>query len=64
MRHEGLPPRHPEVVVITGSSGLIGSAAVNALAEGFSVIGFDRESKRHPPPAAECVCRANTPPCM
>lgn len=45
-----------EVVLITGSSGLIGSAAVNRLAEQFTVVGFDRDGPPHPPPAAECVC--------
>jgi nucleoside-diphosphate-sugar epimerase len=56
MTEKGLPPRHPEVVVITGSSGFIGAPVVNRLAERFSVVGFDRETKPHPPPAAECVC--------
>lgn len=56
MAENGLPPRHPEVVVITGSSGFIGAAAVDRLAERYTVVGFDRESKPHPPPAAECVC--------
>jgi nucleoside-diphosphate-sugar epimerase len=45
-----------ELVLITGSSGLIGAALANRLAEEFTVIGFDREGPPHPPPAAECVC--------
>jgi nucleoside-diphosphate-sugar epimerase len=45
-----------EVVLITGSSGLIGSAAVNRLAADFRVVGFDRDGPPHPPAAAECVC--------
>jgi nucleoside-diphosphate-sugar epimerase len=45
-----------EVILITGSSGLIGSAAVNRLAARFRVVGFDRDGPPHPPPAAECVC--------
>jgi nucleoside-diphosphate-sugar epimerase len=56
MTEKGLPPRHPDVALITGSSGLIGAATVNRLAERFSVVGFDSEGKPHPPPAAECVC--------
>ena len=45
-----------EVVVITGSSGFIGSALVMKLAEHYRVVGFDREIPPHPPPVAECVC--------
>jgi nucleoside-diphosphate-sugar epimerase len=43
-------------IIITGSSGLIGSAVVNRLAELFRVVGFDQAGPPHPPPAAECVC--------
>lgn len=45
-----------EVVLVTGSSGLIGSALVRRLADNHRVIGFDREGAPHPPPQAECVC--------
>lgn len=45
-----------DTVIITGSSGLIGSAVVNCLAEQCRVVGFDKEGAPHPPPAAECVC--------
>jgi len=44
------------VVLITGSSGLLGSATVRALADGYRVVGFDREGNPHPPPQAECIC--------
>src|SRR6266536_3492771 len=44
------------VVLVTGSSGLIGSAACKRFAEQFQVVGFDREGWPHPPPEAECVC--------
>lgn len=47
---------HKNVVIVTGSSGLIGSAVINCLAEHFRIVGFDREGPPHPPPAAECVC--------
>ena len=40
-------------VIVTGSSGLIGYAVCEALAEdGFFVAGFDRPGVPHPPPAA------------
>lgn len=45
-----------ETILITGSSGLVGSAAVNQLAGQFRVVGFDLEGPPHPPAAAECVC--------
>ncbi|MGH8078257.1 MAG: NAD-dependent epimerase/dehydratase family protein, partial [Lysobacter sp.] len=45
-----------DVVVVTGSSGFIGSAVVVKLAERFRVVGFDNEGSTHPPAVAECVC--------
>lgn len=45
-----------ETVLVTGSSGLIGSAVINSLAERFRIVGFDRDGSPHPPPAAECIC--------
>ncbi|MBY0320274.1 MAG: NAD-dependent epimerase/dehydratase family protein [Reyranella sp.] len=45
-----------DVVVITGSSGFIGSALINKLAGHFALVGFDRMASHAPPPAAECVC--------
>ncbi|GAD58521.1 hypothetical protein MBEBAB_0771 [Brevundimonas abyssalis TAR-001] len=46
----------PETVIVTGSSGFIGSALVERLAKRFRVIGFDRDMPPHPPAEAECVC--------
>src|SRR5438270_12310121 len=48
--------KQQDTVVITGSSGLIGSAVVNRLGERFSIVGFDKGGPSHPPPIAECVC--------
>lgn len=47
---------HMGVVIITGSSGLIGSAVVRRLASKFQIAGFDRAGDPHPPPEAECIC--------
>lgn len=47
---------HEETIIVTGSSGLIGAAVSQRLAECFEVVGFDREGPPHPPPAVECVC--------
>src|SRR5687768_8889774 len=43
------------VVLVTGSSGFIGSAVVERFAEDFTVVGLDRPGLPHPPPAADCV---------
>ncbi len=44
------------VVLVTGSSGLIGCALCQALAKDYQIIGFDRDGYPYPPPEAECVC--------
>ncbi|MCI0465164.1 MAG: NAD(P)-dependent oxidoreductase [Gemmataceae bacterium] len=43
------------IVLITGSSGFIGSAVVEHLAEQFAVIGLDREGMPQPLGATDCV---------
>jgi len=45
-----------DVVVVTGSSGIIGSAVIRRLADQLRMVGFDREGYPHPPPQAECIC--------
>ena len=50
------PASDRPVVIVTGSSGFIGSALVKRLAKRFRVIGFDRDLPPHPPADAECVC--------
>lgn len=45
-----------DVVVVTGSSGFIGSALVKRLAERYRVVGLDRAVSPHPPAEAECIC--------
>ena len=47
---------HEKIVLVTGSSGLVGSATIRRLAEDSRIVGFDREQSPHPPPQAECVC--------
>jgi nucleoside-diphosphate-sugar epimerase len=42
-------------VVVTGSSGLIGSALAGRLDRTYDVVGFDRPGVPHPPAHIECV---------
>lgn len=43
-------------VLVTGSSGLIGTAVCDRLAHDFNVVGFDRAGPPEPPRTAECIC--------
>lgn len=45
-----------DTVIVTGSSGFIGSALINKLAGRYRLVGFDKIATRAPPPVAECVC--------
>ncbi|MFU0505293.1 SPW repeat domain-containing protein [Pseudaminobacter sp. NGMCC 1.201702] len=45
-----------DIVVVTGSSGFIGSAVIKKLATRFTLVGLDRETPPHPPAEAECIC--------
>ncbi|WP_127845652.1 NAD-dependent epimerase/dehydratase family protein [Psychroflexus aestuariivivens] len=44
-----------EVVIISGSSGLIGFPLIEKLAENYRVVGLDRVGPPYPPLKAECV---------
>jgi len=45
-----------KIVIVTGSSGMIGSALIHKLAEKYQVVGFDQDGYPNPPVEAECVC--------
>ncbi|ADR22064.1 UDP-glucose 4-epimerase [Marivirga tractuosa] len=45
-----------DVVIVTGSSGMIGSSVIHKLAEKYHVVGFDKDGYPFPPVEAECVC--------
>tara|TARA_R110002049_G_scaffold88768_3_gene223807 strand:+ start:12326 stop:13402 length:1077 start_codon:yes stop_codon:yes gene_type:complete len=45
-----------EIIVVSGSSGLIGTTLINKLAEKYLVIGLDNIGYPFPPTTAECVC--------
>lgn len=57
-------PDHPseEIVIVTGSSGLIGHAMLHDLRHDYQVIGFDRDGEPQPPKEVECVCVDVTDP--
>jgi nucleoside-diphosphate-sugar epimerase len=44
-----------DCIIVTGSSGLIGSALIDRIGEQFVEFGFDREGPPHPPPRTEHV---------
>jgi UDP-glucose 4-epimerase len=45
-----------ELVIVSGSSGLIGTALINKLSEQYRVAGLDNIGYPFPPITAECVC--------
>ena len=45
-----------EAILVTGSSGLIGSAVIRHLAPHFQLVGFDLAGDPQPPIEAECIC--------
>lgn len=51
----GARNKDKEVVIISGSSGLIGFSLIEKLAKNYRVIGLDRLGPPYPPLQAECV---------
>lgn len=47
--------KHQGVIVITGASGTLGTAIIDALAPYFHIVGFDRPGPPYPPKMADCV---------
>ena len=45
-----------EVIIVSGGSGLIGSAFIRNIAKHYRVVGLDNMGYPFPPPEAECVC--------
>lgn len=45
-----------EVIIISGSSGLIGTALIHKLAPHYRLVGLDNTGYPFPPAEAECVC--------
>lgn len=51
----GARTSNKEVVIITGSSGLVGFPLIEKLAKNYRVVGLDRLGPPYPPLEAECV---------
>lgn len=45
-----------DVIVVSGSSGLIGTALIHKLAKKYQIVGLDNVGYPFPRPEAECVC--------
>lgn len=43
------------LIVVSGSSGLIGTALIKALAQQYTIVGLDNKGFPYPPPEAECI---------
>jgi nucleoside-diphosphate-sugar epimerase len=43
------------IVLVTGSSGLIGSATIEQLVSNYEMVGFDLHGPPHPPESADCI---------
>jgi nucleoside-diphosphate-sugar epimerase len=54
-KHSGISTTKKEVVVVSGSSGLIGSALIKKLTGKYQLIGLDNAGYPYPPPEAECI---------
>jgi len=55
-QRNGARPQGKPVVIVTGSSGLIGGTMMDALRRDYQVVGFDLAGETHPPREVECVC--------
>jgi UDP-glucose 4-epimerase len=44
-----------ELIIVTGSSGLIGSHIIMRLANRYRIVGLDKEGNKYPPTEAECI---------
>lgn len=45
-----------DIIVVSGSNGLIGSALINRITESFQVVGLDHSGNPYPHKTVECVC--------
>lgn len=53
--HQGIERWGREVIVVTGSSGLIGSRLIEAFSDQYTVVGLDNPGYPYPPARADCI---------
>lgn len=53
---ESAPNNNKQVIIVSGSSGLIGTSLIHKLAKSYQIVGLDNAGYPFPPPEAECVC--------
>lgn len=54
--HNSAQKTNKEVIIVSGSSGLIGSALIHKIASLYRLVGLDNVGYPYPPAEAECVC--------
>jgi len=52
----GVRNTNKEIIIVSGSSGLIGSALIHKIASQYRLAGLDNAGYPYPPAEAECVC--------
>jgi UDP-glucose 4-epimerase len=55
LQADGSRNDNKELIIVTGSSGLIGSRIIERLANKYRIVGLDREGNKYPPIEAECI---------
>ena len=44
-----------DTIIVTGSTGFIGSALIKKFASRFALVGFDRMTTHQPQPTVDCI---------
>jgi UDP-glucose 4-epimerase len=55
LQADGSRNDNKELLIVTGSSGLIGSRIIERLANNYRIVGLDKEGNKYPPVEAECI---------
>ncbi len=53
---DSIEKTNKQVIVVSGSSGFIGTSLIHKLAKNYQIVGLDNVGYPFPPPEAECVC--------
>jgi UDP-glucose 4-epimerase len=55
LQEDGARNDEKPVIIVTGSSGLIGTHIIQRMAPNYRIVGIDKEGNPYPPKEAECV---------